>query len=80
MVALGERIRGKLWDEQLGREVFETFMEARVLIKRWQRHYNTVSQHSSHAYRPRRPGCGEQQAEYSDRHWYQPWGQIRTAP
>ena len=31
----------------LGRELFDTLLEARVLIERWRRHYNTVRPHSS---------------------------------
>lgn len=47
-----ERLNGKLRDELLDREVFETLLEARVLNERWRCHYNTVRPHSSLCYRP----------------------------
>jgi transposase InsO family protein len=43
---------GKLRDELLDREIFFTLHEARVLIERWRRHYNTERPHSSPGYRP----------------------------
>ena len=50
-----ESLNGKLRDELLNREVFETLLEARVLIERWREHYNTVRPHSSLGYRPPAP-------------------------
>ncbi|MEL6396647.1 MAG: transposase, partial [Planctomycetota bacterium] len=50
-----ESLNGKLRDELLDREVFETPLEARVLIERWRQHYNTVRPHSSLGYRPPAP-------------------------
>ena len=50
-----ESLNGKLRDELLDREVFETLLEARVLIERWREHYNTVRPHSSLGYRPPAP-------------------------
>ena len=37
-----ESFNGKLRDELLDREIFYTLMEAKVLIERWRREYNTV--------------------------------------
>jgi transposase InsO family protein len=50
-----ESLNGKLRDEILNREVFETLLEARVLTERWREHYNTVRPHSSLGYRPPAP-------------------------
>jgi putative transposase len=46
---------GKLRDELLARERFDTLLEAKVLIDRWRRTYNAHRPHSSLGYRPRRP-------------------------
>jgi putative transposase len=37
------------------REVFDTLLEAKVLIERWRRAYNTVRPHSSLGYQPPAP-------------------------
>jgi putative transposase len=50
-----ESFNGKLADELLEREVFDTLYEAKVLIERWRVHYNTVRPHSSLGYRPPAP-------------------------
>ena len=50
-----ESFNGKLRDELLNREIFDTLLEARVLIERWRVHYNTVRLHSSLGYRPPAP-------------------------
>ena len=50
-----ERFNGKLRDELLGCEVFNSLAEAKVLIEQWRRHYNTVRPHSSLGYRPPAP-------------------------
>ena len=50
-----ESFNGKLRDELLARERFDTLKEARVLIERWRRHYNAVRPHSSLGYRPPAP-------------------------
>ena len=47
-----EPFNGKLRDELLNTELFDTLLEARVLIERWRVHYNTVRLHSSLGYRP----------------------------
>lgn len=50
-----ESFNGKLRDELLNAEVFNTLAEAKVLIEGWRRHYNTVRPHSSLRYRPPAP-------------------------
>jgi len=50
-----ESFNGKLRDELLNTEVFNTLTEAKVLIEQWRRHYNTVRPHSSLGYRPPAP-------------------------
>ncbi len=50
-----ESFNGKLRDELLNCEVFDTLLEARVLIERWRREYNTIRPHSSLNYRPPAP-------------------------
>ncbi|MDG2128715.1 MAG: transposase, partial [Fuerstiella sp.] len=46
-----ESFNGKLRDELLNVELFNTLLEARVLTERWRRHYNVVRPHSSLGYR-----------------------------
>ncbi len=50
-----ESFNGKLRDELLDREIFDTLLEAKVLIERWRREYNGVRPHSSLGYRPPAP-------------------------
>ena len=50
-----ESFNGKLRDELLNMEVFNTLTEAKVLIEQWRRHYNTLRPHSSLNYRPPAP-------------------------
>ena len=50
-----ESFHGKLADELLEREVFDTLHEAKVLVERWRHHYNTVRPHSALGYRPPAP-------------------------
>ena len=38
---------GKLRDELLNQEIFETLFEAKVIVERWKTEYNTVRPHSS---------------------------------
>jgi len=52
-----ESFNGKLRDELLAGEVFETLAEARVLIERWRRHYNEERPHSALGYRPPVPAA-----------------------
>ena len=50
-----ESFNGKLRDELLNAEVFNTLLEARVLIEQWRMHYNRVRPHSSLGHRPPAP-------------------------
>ncbi len=50
-----ESFNGKLRDELLRAEVFNSLREARVLIEQWRRHYNTPRPHSALGYRPPAP-------------------------
>jgi transposase InsO family protein len=50
-----ESFNGKLRDELLDREVFDTLLEAKVLVGRWRQMYNTVRPHSSLGYRAPAP-------------------------
>ncbi len=50
-----ESFNGKLRDELLNREIFDTVFEAKVLAERWKREYNTIRPHSSLDYCPPAP-------------------------
>jgi putative transposase len=50
-----ESFNGKLSDELLDGEIFDTLLEAKVLIERYRVRYNTVRPHSSLGYRPPAP-------------------------
>jgi len=50
-----ESFNGKLRDELLNGEIFETLQEAKVVIEAWRRHYNEVRPHSSLGYVPPAP-------------------------
>ena len=50
-----ESFNGKLRDELLAREIFYTLQEAKVLIERWRREYNTIRPHSALGYRAPAP-------------------------
>jgi len=50
-----ESFNGKLRDELLNGEIFDTIYEARVVTEQWRRYYNTLRPHSSLGYRPPAP-------------------------
>ena len=50
-----ESFNGKLRDELLNLEIFDTLFEAKVLAERWRKEYNTVRPHSALGYRPPAP-------------------------
>ena len=50
-----ESFNGKLRDELLNLEIFNTLLEARVLITRWRYEYNRIRPHSGLNYRPPAP-------------------------
>ena len=52
-----ESFNGKLRDELLDREIFDTLTAAKILIERWRREYNTVRPHSALGYRPPAPAA-----------------------
>ena len=51
----GESFNGKVRDEFLNLEQFDTVLETRVLADRFKKHYNTARPHSSLDYRPPAP-------------------------
>ena len=50
-----ESFNGKLRDELLNGEIFDTITEARVITEQWRRYYNTIRPHSSLGYQPPAP-------------------------
>ncbi len=54
-----ESFNGKLRDELLNGELFETLRESQVLVEAWRRQYNEVRPHSSLGYRPPAPQAWE---------------------
>lgn len=50
-----ESFNGKVRDELLNPEVFDSLLEAQVLVEQWRREYNTVRPHSALGYRPPAP-------------------------
>jgi len=69
-----ESFNGKLRDELLKREVFDTLYEAQVLIERWRIEYNTIRPHSSLGYRPPVPETMQSRwhnlTKFSHKYWY----------
>jgi len=52
-----ESFNGRLGDELLKREIFDTLYEAKVLIERWRIQYNTIRPHSALGYLPPAPAA-----------------------
>ena len=50
-----ESFNGKMRDELLNGEIFDNIFEARILIERWRKEYNTIRPHSSLSYRSPAP-------------------------
>ena len=50
-----ESFNGKLRDELLARELFDTLKEAQILLGMWRRQYNKIRPHSALGYRPPAP-------------------------
>ena len=50
-----ESFNGKFRAEFLNRELFDTLLEAQVLVERWRHEYNTFRPHSALGYRPPAP-------------------------
>ena len=47
-----ESFNGRLGDEQLDRELFDTHWEVKLLVERWRQTYNKIRPHSALGYRP----------------------------
>ncbi len=54
-----ESFIGKLREELLNGEIFDTLLEAKVVIENWRREYNQFRPHSSLGYRPPAPEAFE---------------------
>jgi len=54
-----ESFNGKLRDELLDMEIFDTLLEVQVLTERWRKHYNTVRPHSALNYLPPAPEAAQ---------------------
>lgn len=54
-----ESFNGKLRDELLNGEIFDTIQEAGVIIEQWRHEYNTIRPHSSLGYKPPAPEAKE---------------------
>ena len=52
-----ESFNGKLRTQFLNGEIFDTLLEAKVLIERWRREYNEIRPHSSLGNRPPAPAA-----------------------
>jgi putative transposase len=50
-----ESFNGKLRDELLNIEIFNSLREAQIMIENWRRHYNTIRPHPALGYRPPAP-------------------------
>jgi putative transposase len=50
-----ESFNGKLRDELINREVFDSLAEAKVLLEAWRGDYNEIRPHSARGYRPPAP-------------------------
>ena len=50
-----ESFNGKLRDELLNGEIFYSLKEAKIVIEKWRKHYNTKRPHSALGYRPPAP-------------------------
>lgn len=50
-----ESFNGKMRDELLNGDMFDTMFEARILIEHWRHEYNTIRLHISLEYRPPAP-------------------------
>ncbi len=72
-----ESFNGKLRDELLNREVFETLREAQVLIERWRREYNQRRPHSALGYRSPAPEAFLPRAQAGNS---SPWAGLQIIP
>ncbi len=58
----GESFNGKVRDEFLNMELFDTVLETKVLADRYRKQYNTARPHSSLGYRPPAPAAYQYEA------------------
>ena len=70
-----ESFNGRMRDELLDREIFDTLYEAKVLVERWRWEYNTIRPHGSLGYKPPapqaiKPSWIEQTPSLSHNVWY----------
>ena len=72
-----ESFNGKLRDELLNLEIFDTLWEAKVLAERWRREYNQRRPHSALAYRPPAP---EARLPRSQAQSSIPWSGLHMVP
>ncbi len=61
-----ESFNGKLRDELLNGEIFDTLLEAKVLVERWRKEYNRERPHSALGYRPPAPEAFEPRPREQD--------------
>ena len=52
-----ESFNGKMRDELLNGEIFDTLLEAKVILSQWVKHYNEVRPHSALGQRPPAPAA-----------------------
>ena len=71
-----ESFNGKLRDELLDREIFYTLTEAKILIERWRRQYNTVRPFSGAGLSA--AGSGSHEPSATERTDHEPSSLIRT--
>ena len=50
-----ESFNGRMRDEFLNGEIFDSLREVQIIIERWRNHYNTKRPHSALGYRPPAP-------------------------
>jgi len=67
-----ESFNGKLRDELLNGEIFDTLLEAKVLIERWRREYNTIRPHSALGYVPPAPEARLAWPDHEGKRTWQP--------
>ena len=72
-----ESFNGRLRDELLNGEIFDTLLEAKVLIERWRCNYNRIRPHSSLNYRPPAPEAKILGFRLQD---YTCWNEGNTVP
>ena len=49
---VSQTVNGKLRDELLNGEIFDTILEAKVITEKWREHYNKIRPHSSLKFAP----------------------------